>query len=102
MKSIGTIALADVINFPHLYGIQEGLIFIAMTSEDLLARTSPYHFHESSPPPSSPSTSPSVDEFYGNTRSSIISTGSAVDSPMRAANENRLRPVEGNIRPLRP
>ena len=60
-----------------------------MTSEDLLARTSHYHFHESSPPPSPPSTSPSVDGFYGNTRSSIISTGPAVDSPMRAANENR-------------
>ena len=58
-----------------------------MTSEDLLARTSHYLFPESSPP-SRPSTSASLDDFYGITRSSVIQR-LAADGTIRESNENR-------------
>ena len=70
-----------------VYSIQEGLIFVSMTSEDLLARTSHYLFHESSPP-SRPSTSASLDDFYGIPRSSVIQR-LAADVTIIESNENR-------------
>lgn len=70
-----------------LYSIQEGLVFVSMTSEDLLERTAHYIFHESSPP-SRPSTSASVDDFYGITRSSVIQR-LAADGTIIQTNENR-------------
>lgn len=70
-----------------VYSIQEGLIFVSMTSDDLLQRTSHYVFQESSPP-SRPSTSASIDDFYGTTRSSIVQR-LAADGTIRESNENR-------------
>lgn len=70
-----------------VYSIQEGLIFVSMTSDDLLQRTSHYIFQESSPP-SRPSTSASIDDFYGTARSSMVQR-LAADGTIRESNENR-------------
>lgn len=58
-----------------------------MTSDDLLQRTSHYIFQESSPP-SRPSTSASIDDFYGTARSSMVQR-LAADGTIREPNENR-------------
>ena len=93
---------------PYSSSIQQGLIFVSMTSEKLSSRTSHYHLREASPPPPPPPPPPPLRPYdtSGVSRYELYSRDSRdynnIRPPSRRADYPSARAIPAPISGIRP